>query len=291
MARQVRNAVEAGDGDLEAREWQRALIRDPRDRSTRAKLAWRFESVGAPELAIEHYRALLADRPSDESARLGVVRNLRRLGMDAEAAAELEATPEPSAAILATLGIVRDGRGEYGQAEIAHRAAVDRSPGDPALHSNLGYNLFLQKRHAEAVECFEAALKIAPRSEIARGNLALTLAQTPGGAERALAHWKSMGGPATAHNNLAAALIEQGLAERAREQLALALREGGPSPETLANLDAVAKLDGGPASSFVDKTPAKNPGAFSRALRAMKGWFVREEPVSAPSVAARRRSR
>jgi tetratricopeptide (TPR) repeat protein len=286
-ARQVRNAIEAGDGDLEVREWQRALVRDPRDRVSRAKLAWRFESVGAPELAIEHYRAILGERPSDEAARLGVVRNLRRLGMEKEAAAELEAAPDPSPAILSTLGIVRDGAGDYGAAETAHRAALRLAPGDAALHSNLGYNLFLQRRHAEAVECFEAALKIAPRSGIARGNLALTLAHMPGGAERALEHWKSMGGPAAAHNNLAAALIEQGRAAEAREQLALALREAGPSPETLANLDAVAKLDGGPAAV----SPEKNPGAFSRAMHAMKRWLVHQDPAPAPTVAARGRSR
>ena len=57
---------------------------------------------------------------------------------------------------------------------------------------------------------------------MARNNLGLALANL-GETDQAVANWQSASGPATAHNNLAAVLIEKGNYLSARKELEVAL--------------------------------------------------------------------
>jgi Flp pilus assembly protein TadD len=103
----------------------------------------------------------------------------------------------------------------------------------------------MQKRYSEAAFEFRQALKVRPDSEVARNNLGMALASTPG--EQAVLHWQSISDPATAHSNMAAMLIEQGRYAEARKELDLALGYNKSHSAALNNLKLVSELDGKPA--------------------------------------------
>ncbi len=283
--RQVNNAIDAGDGDLQVREWQRRMATQPESLETRLQLARHFESLQMPDLALEHYRLALAHHPQDVAARLGAAQSLRRLNLPAEAEKVLAGAPAQTVAISALLGIVQDELERYEAAERSHRAALELSPQDDALHNNLGYNLMLQGRPAAAIAEFRAALALRPRSEVARGNLAQALAAD--NPREALLHWESIAGPATAHNNLAAALIEQGKYAEARQELQAALTGGIPLPEAMHNLKLVSELDGKPATFEL----SSKPGLWSRWGRSLRRWWVRQEDAPGRSAVAGRAGR
>jgi Tetratricopeptide repeat. len=60
--------------------------------------------------------------------------------------------------------------------------------------------------------------------------------------------WQSVSGPATAHNNLAAVLMEQGRYEEARKELKIALGYNKDHAAALRNLLLISDLDGNPIS-------------------------------------------
>jgi len=61
-----------------------------------------------------------------------------------------------------------------------------------------------------------------------------------------VANWQAASDPATAHNNLAAVLIEKGNYPAARKELEIALGYNKAHPAALKNLELVSRLDGGP---------------------------------------------
>jgi Flp pilus assembly protein TadD len=85
---------------------------------------------------------------------------------------------------------------------------------------------------------------------VARNNLGLALANL-GETDQAVASWQSASGPATAHNNLAAVLLEKGNYPNARKELELALSYNNAYPAALKNLELVSRLDGHPATLAV----------------------------------------
>lgn len=289
MQRQILNAVDAGDGDVIVRDWQRRLFAHPEDLATRMKMVGHFEGIEMYDLAAEHLRLAIDRNADDAGLRLHLANVQRKLRLEADAIATLEsATASPGMQrpeLWSMLGILRDDDGDLPGAESAYRSALALAPGDDALHNNLGYNLTLQKRGDEAIGEFEAALRIQPRSEVARNNLAIALAASdrPDRSRKALLHWEALGGPAFAHSNLAAAFIEQGKYPEARQELAQALSLNPSMPEALRNLRVVAGLDGGPA----EYRPQARPGAIERLAQRIKRWLVVEEEVSPRKVAGR----
>jgi Flp pilus assembly protein TadD len=113
------------------------------------------------------------------------------------------------------------------------------------VHNNLGYNLLQQDRKAEAAAEFRKALQIAPQSQVARNNLGIAVASEP---KEAVLQWQSVSDPATAHNNLAAVLIEQGRYDEARSELKIALGYNKDHAAALGNLLLISDLDGKPMS-------------------------------------------
>ena len=278
--RQVSNAIDAGDGDLQVRQWQRQMALQPENLMARLELARHFERLEMPDLALEHYRLALAHHPDADAARLGAARNLRRLNLPAEAEKTLAAAPGKSAALLTMRGILLDEMEQYGEAEAVHRAALALNPQDDALHNNLGYNLFLQGQTAAALVEFRAALALRPGSEVARGNLARALvADNP---TEALLHWESIAGPATAHNNIAAVLIEQGKYAEARQELKAALAHGAPLAEAMHNLKLVSELDGKPATFEL----SSKTSPWARWGRSVRRWWLRQEDQPGRSAVA-----
>ncbi|MEZ5352050.1 MAG: tetratricopeptide repeat protein [Bryobacteraceae bacterium] len=260
--RQVRNAVDAGEGDYLARQLRARLAADPADLDARLELASHYEAAGFPDLALEHFR-LAADRfPQDEQVAIRLARSLRSQGFAADGARSLgrflEANPDASFTAWSWAGILHDEAGLLIDGEEFHRQATYRAPTAYAfLHNNLGQNLQHQNRPADAAAEFRRALRLEPRSEIARNNLAIALSSD---LREALLHMQSVADPTTAHNNLAAVLIEQGRYREARVELNLALGYQPGNAAALRNLAILSELDGLPAVFKSKQRASRNKG-------------------------------
>ena len=267
MDRQIRNAIDAGDGDLLARSLRQKVVEQPSNVEARLALGAAYERQGADELAIEHYRTASREYGS-ETAAARLARALDRLGESAQAVEVLvqfcDSHAGASSRILSELGILEDEMGKQAAGEFHHRRAlaaalVEEAPAQDALHSNLGYNLIAQKKFGEAEEQLRVALELNPRSETARNNLALALsspaAATSAQVNEAVLQWQSLSGPAAAHNNLAAVYLEQSRYPEARRELERALAFDHANGAALKNLEALAALDGKPAQVAVVPLP------------------------------------
>jgi Flp pilus assembly protein TadD len=228
LARQVENAVDLGDGDVEARRWRQRLAANANDLDARLALARLYAGRGLPELAIDHYRMAAELNPDSPGVTLLLAKSLRDLNEPAEAshviAAYVSRHPKESWELLSLAGIIEDEQGRFKQGEAAYRAALAIDALQSSLHNNLGYNLLLQGNAEAAAAEFRKAIAIDPHSAIAHNNLGTALmAAKSGRSEQAFAEWRRSADPAAAHNNLAAIFIEQGHYFEARQELASAL--------------------------------------------------------------------
>lgn len=302
MDRQVqlsRNAEIASTGDFEADALRHRVLAAPDDLDARARLASRYESTGQPELAVEHYRILLARHPEASAPRLNLIRILHSLSLNDPALAgqALTATEDglrlhASRQLLSWKGILLDALDRHADAEPAHREALARAQGAApstlaSLHNNLGNNLLLQKRYADAASALETALSLDRRLETARNNLGAALALS-GDAPRALAHWKSLAGPAAAHSNLAALYIESGRHTEARRELNIALGYEPNHPAALRNMAVLASLDGRPA--VLEPNSVRRASAWAKIAQTFKSTlgFTDSREKTSPTQAAQR---
>jgi Flp pilus assembly protein TadD len=249
--RQVRNAVDAGDGDYQLRALRERVSAEPDNIPVRLELAKAYRERGYHEIALEISRLAVARFPQSGDAQLALVRDLRDVNRRPEAITGLEnflkAHPESGAGYYSWLGILRDESGLWPMGEPAHRKALELAPEVDYLHNNLGYNLLMQKRDEEAARQFQEALKLNPGSQMARNNLGIALAHS-NATTQAVANWQSTSDPATAHNNLAAVWMEKGNYPEARRELDVALSYNRAHPAALRNLELVSRLDGSPAT-------------------------------------------
>jgi tetratricopeptide (TPR) repeat protein len=275
--RQVRNAVDAGEGDLALRRLRERVAAEPGSIAVRMELAAAYRERGYPEIALEISRLVAARFPESGEAELSLVRDLRATNRRAEAITSLEAYLKAHAGASpdywSWLGILRDESGLWPAGETAHRKAIELSPNGAFLHNNLGYNLSMQKKYEDAAAEFRAALKIDPSDAMARNNLGTALALSNAAAE-ALAIWQAAGDSASAHNNLAAVWIEKGNYSEARKELEMALGYNRSHPAALKNLDLVTRLDGQPATMQVTDAPAEEAKRRSRFAAGLKKLFV-----------------
>jgi tetratricopeptide (TPR) repeat protein len=249
--RQIRNAVDAGDGDYQLRALREKVSAEPDNIPVRLELAKAYRERGYHEIALEISRLAVARFPESGDAQLALVRDLRDVNRRSEAIAGLEsflkAHPESGADYYSWLGILRDESGLWPAGEPAHRKALELAPSVDYLHNNLGYNLLMQKKDEEAAREFQEALKLNPGSQMARNNLGIALAHSNAAAQ-AVANWQSTSDPATAHNNLAAVWMEKGNYPEARRELDVALSYNRAHSAALRNLELVSRLDGSPAT-------------------------------------------
>jgi tetratricopeptide (TPR) repeat protein len=269
--RQVRNAVDAGDGDLEVRRLRARVAAEPDNLQARLDLAAAYTLRGFPDLSLEHMRLAAARFPDKAEAQLALALALRQVGLHAEGAALLQqfltAYPQTIPRYAAWLGILRDELGEWKPGESAHRAALAAGPEAGWIHNNLGHNLLMQGRAEEAAAEFREALRLDPSLIVARNNLGIATAANPA---EAVLHWQSVADPAAAHSNLAALLIEQGQYEAARRELAKALGYNSTHPAAWKNLRLVARLDGKPATLDAERPE----GRWSRFGTAVRKVFI-----------------
>ncbi|MGH9718784.1 MAG: hypothetical protein ACRD8O_01110 [Bryobacteraceae bacterium] len=269
---QVARAADAGEGDFVVKRLRRQMAAEPENAGVRVELIRRLSATGHPDLALEHSR-LAAERFRDSAeVHLLLARALRDVRLHNDAANLLDrflsAHPQVGAEYYSWLGIMRDELKQWAPGEQAHRAALERDSRSDYLYNNLGYNLLMQERKAEAAEQFRLALKIRPASEVARNNLGLALAGNP---NEAIVHWQSIAGPATAHSNMAALLIEQGRFEDARKEIDLALGYNKRHPAALRNLRVVSQLDGKPAVLPIKPVQSRWGKIRAAIVKAVKG--------------------
>jgi Flp pilus assembly protein TadD len=245
--RHIRNALDAGEGDIQLAALRRRVAAKPDDIAARMDLAKAYIASGYRDIALEHYRVASARFPNSPELAVEVAKTLRMMALHAEAKVSLEqftarSNDDASPDLLSWLAILQDEAGEYAAAEKNHRAAVEQRSNSDSLHNNLGYNLLLQGRNEEAAAEFRRALDIAPASTLARNNLGIAAASQP---ESARLHWQSVSDAATAHNNMAAVLMEKGNYVEARKELELALRYRNDHQAAWRNLNLVSELEGG----------------------------------------------
>jgi tetratricopeptide (TPR) repeat protein len=267
LDRQVTNAIDAGEGDPFVRYLRQKVAADPDNSAARYELAAQYEKQGAPELAIEHYRIALQRQPDSEFAVGKLSSALAANDQQMESIALLvrfcESRPQVSAELLEAVALAQDEAGALGEGEMYHRRAIAANTSDDTLRNNLGFNFLRQKKYEDAAHEFKAALQLNPKSETARNNLGFALAHID--AKEALLHWSSLSGPAAAHNNLAAVLIEDGKLQEARREIQLALDYDRHNPAAIQNLQMVSELDGKPAS-FALNSIQSEPRSWTRAL-------------------------
>lgn len=277
MDRQVRNAVDLGEGDPVVKALRVRLAADPANVDIRRKLAARYEDAGYPDLAAEHLRLALERNPANGDLAVELARVLGTMEALGEAATVLRQALEraPSARVASALGVAEDDAGRPAEAESAHRRAVELEPRRSLYHNNLGYSLLRQGKRAEAAAEFRAALELDRANHTARGNLATAIAwERP---DEALAHWKSFLSPAAAHSNLAAAYLEGGKYPEAREQIAQALKYQNDHPAALRNLAALAAAGGQPVQlPVVTKTDHAPRAVLARMGRMFRGKKSKE---------------
>ncbi len=250
MDRQIRNAVDAGEGDAELRQLRALVAAQPDEVGPRLQLAAHYRERGFPDLELEHYRLAAARFPESAPAALALAKALRAAGNRDEAQGGLVAfckrNAQAPASLFAFIAVMEDDAGNFASAEPWHRVAVLREPASDAFHNNLGYNLLLQARASEAAAEFRRALELNAHSAIARNNLGIALAANP---NEAVLQWQSISDPATAHNNLAAVFIEQKRYAEARQQIRIALDFSPRHPAALENLELLGSLDPGVAAT------------------------------------------
>jgi tetratricopeptide (TPR) repeat protein len=278
--RQVRNAVDAGDGDVEFKQLRAKVAAEPDNIAARLDLAKAYRERGYHEIALEISRLATQRFPESGAGQLSLVRDLRNVNRRDEAIAGLEtflkAHPQNAAEYYSWLGILRDESNLWPLGEPAHRQAIELSPATDYLHNNLGYNLLMQKKHEEAAAEFREALRLNPASELARNNLGLALANS-NAASQAVASWQSTSDPASAHNNLAVVWMEKGNYAEARKELQLALSYDKTNAAALRNLELLGRKSGEPAAVTIEPPPATG---WSRMKAGIKRLFVGplEEP-------------
>lgn len=279
---QVKNAMRLGDGDTALREMRSFVLEHPKDVAARRRLAERFLATGHRDLAIEHLRIAYELEPGDEALALELARHLAAEVLREEASlvlAKFRQNHEASAVLLSYAAILEDEQGNLTAGELLHRAALAKAPADLRLRNNVGVNLAAQEKALEAETLYREILAAHPSYEAARNNLARLYAERLNRPDEALLHWKAASGPAIAHNNLAAAYLEQGKWEEARVQLEKALTLRFQFPEAQQNLRLLAARTGGTVPLALNRD--KDTRGLAKLARAFRQAFVTEENAAA----------
>ncbi len=252
IERQVVNAVELPDGDLELKLLRRKVTDNPTDLKARLALVNYYRERGFGEIAAEHLRLACERTPDSAEAHVELARLLHRQGDLEESLAVVKTFAEkyPAAAaqsveVWAWLGLLQDESKDFKAGEAAHRKALALAPKRDDLHNNLGYCLLEQGRKEDAAAEFREALKLNKNSVFARDNLGLATTANP---KEAVLHWQSVSDPASAHSNMAAVLIEEGKYPEARKEIDAALSYNRQHRAALENLVLLSQLDGKPAA-------------------------------------------
>ncbi|AJY30195.1 TPR repeat family protein [Burkholderia thailandensis 34] len=170
------SALAAGNAELAATLFERALKADPRSLPARVGLGDAMYQTGELARAGVLYAQAAAAAPDDPRAQLGLARvALRERHLDDALAryAKLNAAHPDNIAAAAGLGTVLDLLGRHDDAQRVYRATLARHPDAHALTTDLGLSLVLANRAREGANVLldVAGLPNAPAQ--AREDLAL----------------------------------------------------------------------------------------------------------------------
>ncbi len=271
--RQTTNAVDAGDGDMEIANLRKVVTSRPDDVDARVRLAQAYAAHGFPDVALEHLRLASERFPDSLAVAMQLAQTLRRAEQKDEALAGLKAFlhrhPQNTAAPYEWLGILNDDLEDWKDSQLAYETALLYSAESAELHNNLGNALLMQHLNNAAANEFRAALRLQRDSAIARNNLGIALAENP---KEAILNWQAASGPAVAHNNMAALLMERGDLKGARRELETALgydRHYGPA---IYNLALVSERDGKPAVIPPQTAGTKTSGQTGFLAKLLHPW-------------------
>jgi Flp pilus assembly protein TadD len=275
--RETVNAVDAGDGDLEIAGLRSTMMAHPEDLDARLRLAQAYDARRFPEVALEHYRLAAEKFPDSLKAAVALARALRRADKTFEALtglnAFIHAHPQQTAEAYEWQGILNDDLHDWKASQLAYETALLYAPDSAELHNNLGYTLLMQFQYNAAAIEFRSALRDKRDMVIARNNLGIALAASPDADHKeAILNWQAMSGPAAAHNNMAALLIERGDYPEARKELGAALGYDHQNAQAIYNLALVSERDGKPAVLPTQNTAAKTAKQGNLLTRFFLPW-------------------
>jgi Flp pilus assembly protein TadD len=219
----------------------------PQDAALHVELGRAYENYSIDDLALEQFTRAINLDPASLDALQGLTRLARK---HPEQLADLVPVARAfadrhlaNAAVLSTVGSILDDSGDLAAAEKMYRQGLELEPGAAWLHNNLGFNLLLQGRLADAAAELRRSLKLNPASAVARNNLGVALARQ-GDRPAALKVFEDSGADrATAHNNLAVALMEQDRLEESRAELLEALKAKNFFEPALENFKLLLEKD------------------------------------------------
>ena len=243
MSQQTEGAFNPKTDDGRFQSLESRLKLNPQDAVMHLEMARLYEKYSIADMALEQYTRAFNLNPESVDAMQGMVRtSTARTEMIPVVRAFTERHSNDVAA-LSTLASLLDDTEELALAEDLYRKALEKEPRAAWLHNNLGFNLLLQGRTADAASEFRRALELNPSSQTARNNLGVALAKQ-GDRTAALAVFVAAGADrATAHNNLAVALLEQDRLEESRAELIEALMAKNLFQPAMENYKLVLEMD------------------------------------------------
>lgn len=219
-------ALSEGNSALAQSHFAQVLEKEPESRAARLGLAQVALATGDRRNARTLVEQVLEEEPEASLALLLHGRLLRDQGEIAAATADFslalrQAPDDPL--LLSELAMTCDRNpARLGEAETHYRRVVTLLPDSAVARNNLGFNLLLQGRAAEAAATLTSALQLDPKNPRILGNLA-TAQLLLGEDEKALQLFRRTVSEAKAYNNLGYLYMTQGQWDRAEAAYARAL--------------------------------------------------------------------
>jgi tetratricopeptide (TPR) repeat protein len=167
--------TEIGRAEEAVEQYEQVLVHLRHSFAARYKVGNLYLKMNSPQSAEFHFREALRLDPDNLEANVGLAEALESQGRTAQAQAmyEEQIRKHPNRAFaLAALGrfLYRTGRFEDAKARLTE--ALQREPGAAATHVDLGLTALRLEKADEAIEHFEAALRIRPEWPELREQLA-----------------------------------------------------------------------------------------------------------------------
>jgi len=181
-----------GRHELAVAQFRRALQLEPTSDAAYRGLGLAYEQLGNLPQAEQTYRQAIAFRPEYWAGYNWLGNFYFHSGRNEDAIAMFQKVtllaPENSRGFY-NLGGMQIQAGHWPEAEQSLKQSLAlRETG--AAYSNLGTIYFYERRSAEAIQAFEAAVKASPKEEYTWGNLADAYRWSPGESPRALATYQ-----------------------------------------------------------------------------------------------------
>ncbi|MFY9289067.1 MAG: tetratricopeptide repeat protein [Alphaproteobacteria bacterium] len=172
IANQLRGrGDDAGAADF----YQRALQRDPKDKTARKALAEIFEAHGDTENALLNYNEALRNDPNDGELHRNLGRLYIKLNRPQDAKGEYERALSLDARdtkAMNGLGISLDYLGKHEAAQKIYKEVLDEKSDDMTALNNLAHSYVLVGSYEEAIKILEPHVKSKHATPALRQNLA-----------------------------------------------------------------------------------------------------------------------